>query len=411
MTASTGAVPAPAPATEPGYARRPTSGVSLGRLPMANLVIVEVGLGVALALLGVGAALRPVSGAVLGLASLLAGLRWRRRWLVEWISLRLAYQLRAHERTARPGAGPTEGQVTLLRLAVPDLVLARGSDHGRCPLGFAGHAGTWTAVLLVEPAPALVAPVGGSPNLPLTALAQCLEDRGVVLDSIQVVWHCYPCGTALPPSSPALTSYRQVLGPLPAAARRTTWVAVRLDPGQCASAVADRGGGVAGTHRALVGALSRVQSALATRGVPTRPLAPDELLRAGISAAGLTAVAGTRDLVTLHERWSDVSAGGVGHASYAVTGWGTSGTPRSLDALTGVPALSATVALSLSPTGDDGEVRLRGLVRVSARTLEELEQAEERLHALAERVGVRLAPLRGLQAVALAATLPLGGAA
>ena len=48
--------------------------------------------------------------------------------------------------------------------------------------------------------------------------------RGVVLDAIQVVWHCYPGSAALPPNSPALASYMELLGPLPAAARRTTWV-------------------------------------------------------------------------------------------------------------------------------------------------------------------------------------------
>src|SRR5690606_11075130 len=136
-------------------------------------------------------------------------------------------------------------------------------------VGFAHHVGTWTAVLLVEPTPALITQAGGAPNLPLSALAPCLEDRGVVLDSIQLTWHSYPGSAALPADSPALASYMEVLGPLPASARRTMWVSVRLDPKRCPTAVRERGGGVTVVHWALIGALSRVRNALESHGVPT----------------------------------------------------------------------------------------------------------------------------------------------
>jgi type VII secretion protein EccE len=138
--------------------------------------------------------------------------------------------------------GPDDVRVNLLRLAVPDLVVADGLDHERQRVGSAWNDGTWTAVLLVEPAPALITQAGGAPGLPLSSLALCLKDRGVVLDSIQMIWHCYPGSAALPSDSPALSSYMEVLGPLPAAARRTTWVAIRLDPAvvqhRCGSAAA-----------------------------------------------------------------------------------------------------------------------------------------------------------------------------
>jgi type VII secretion protein EccE len=290
-------------------------------------------------------------------------------------------------------------------------VVAHGTDHERRPLGLAWHEGTWTAVLLVDPAPALVTQVGGSPNLPLGALAPCLEDRGVVLDTIQVIWHCYPGSAALPANSPALASYMEVLGPLPAAARRTTWVAVRLDPRRCPAAVRERGGGVLGAHRALIGALSRVRNALESRGVPTRPLDPDELLKAGISAAELTAVAGSTQRVGLRERWTGVTAAGVGHASYAITGWSRGKAATSLNALTGVRALSSTVAVSISPGTEEHHVGMRGLVRVSARTPGELEYADQRLNTISDRLGITLTPLRGLQVAGLAATLPFGGRA
>ncbi|MFB9905346.1 type VII secretion protein EccE [Allokutzneria oryzae] len=405
-------------------ARRRTVGASLGALPVANLVVFQVGAGLGLLLLTVNSALLPAAAGLAGLGLLVAAARWHGRWLTQWIALTTRYALRSHMRTARQlptsdraatdetgsaTLGAEDRRVALLRLAVPDLVVAQATDHDRNPIGLAWHEGTWTAVLLVDPAPGLITKVGGAPNLPLSALAPCLEDRGVVLDSIQVICHCYPGSAALPPTSPALTSYLEVLGPLPAASRRTTWVAVRLDPQRCLSAIRERGGGVVGAHRALLGALSRVGNALEAKGVQTRPLDTDELLRAGISAAELTTVVGTAADVQLRERWTGVTTAGIGHASYAVTGWPAKGGQASLNALTGVRALSATVSVAISPSDEDGSVGLRGLVRVSARTPKELEQADERLQTISGRLGLSLTPLRGVQLAGFAASLPLGG--
>lgn len=386
--------------------RRRSTDSRLGPLPVVNLVLLEIGLAIGLALLAVDTALWWAALAILLVAAPLTLGRWRGRWLVRWVQLTARYLARSHRpQVLKISDNP---QVALLRLVVPDLIVAHGADHRREPLGLAWHQGTWTAVLQVDAAPSLITPVGGTPNLPLGALAPCLEDRGVVLDAIQVIWHCYPGNAALPSSSPALRSYLEVLGPLPAAARRTTWVVVRLDPRRCLAAVAERGGGVMGTHRALIGALSRVRGALEDRGVSTRPLDADQLLRAGISAAELSGVAGTGEQVALSEGWTEVTAAGVGHASYAISGWQVGGVAPNLTALTGVRALSTTVALSLSPAGDGAEVGLRGLVRVSARNRTELDAADGRLQAVSERLGVTLTALHGLQTAGLAATLPLG---
>ena len=410
-----------------GRARRRFTGSRLGPLPMVNLVVLEIGLGLALVLLAIDTSLWWAAVLALLAAGAVGLTRWQGSWLVLWIQLYARYLVRSHDRnvtstdpTAAAAPMPESGEsvigaedprVSLLRLVLPDLVVARSADHERAPLGLAWHQGSWTAVLAVDAAPSLVSQVGGTPNLPLGALAPCLEDRGVVLDAIQVIWHCYPGSAALPSSSPALSSYLEVLGPLPAAARRTTWVGVRLDPRRCLSAVQERGGGVTGSHRALIGALSRVRGALDTRGVRTRPLDADHLLRAGIAAAELSSVAGTGRQVALREQWTGVTAAGEGHASYAITGWPAGGDVQSLNALTGIRALSTTVALSISPGEDGGEVGLRGLVRVSARNPAELEAADGQLRAVSERLGVALSPLRGQQIAGLAATLPLGASA
>jgi len=387
-------------------------------------VIVELGLAIGLILITINTSLVYVGIGVLVAAVVLGALRWRGKWVTQWLVVTMRYLMRRTDRTANPVqqtseqvfeaedetvTGPSDPRVNLLRLAVPDLVIAHSVNHDRNKVGLAWHQGSWTAVLLVEPTPSLVTPAGTAPNLPLAALEPCLEDRGVVLDSIQAIWHCYPGSAALPADSPALSSYMEVLGPLPAAARRTTWVAIRLDPKRCPAAIRERGGGVIGAHRALIGALSRVSNALEANGVPTRPLDPDELLRSSISAAELTGVAGSGETVRLQERWTGVTTGGIGHASYAISNWPKGKINSSLNTLTSLRALSSTVSLAISPAADDGRVGLRGLVRVSARTPRELDEADSRLTTLADGIGVTLTPLRGYQADAFAASLPIGG--
>jgi type VII secretion protein EccE len=406
-------------------ARRRRLGASLGPLPVGNVIVLEIGLAIGLVLLTINKSLLYVGAGVLVVALIIAILRWRGKWFTQWVGLTLRYRFRTHDRVATPPlpnaepsakenesvTGPEDVRVSLLRLVVPDLVVAHGTDHERQPVGFGWHDGTWTAVLLVEPTPALITQADGAPSLPLAALAPCLEDRGVILDSIQMIWHTYPGSAALPSESPALSSYLEVLGPLPAAARRTTWIAVRLDPRRCPAAIRERGGGVVGAHRALIGALSRVRNALESKGVPTRPLGPEELLRAGISAAELSAVTGNGNRVGMKENWTSVTAAGIGHASYAITNWPKGKITTSLNALTSVRALSATVAMAISPSDDEGQIGLRGVVRVSARNPRELDSADGRLKTLADRAGVSLTPLRGLQVDGLAATMPIGGTA
>ncbi|WP_245775613.1 type VII secretion protein EccE [Saccharopolyspora flava] len=404
--------------------------MTLAGIPAANIVLIEVGLGIGAGVFLINPrdpVMWSIAGGIVLLALILALLRRRGRWFTQWFGQVLEYRSRNHTRVSHPAnvdvtepaedkdgdgiIGPDENhRVALLRLVVEDLVIARAQDHDRNPVGMSWHDGKWTAVLMVEPTPSLLNPVDNAPNLPMGALVPCLEDRGVVLDAIQVIWHCYPGSAALPSNSPALNSYLEVLGRLPAAARRTTWIAVRLDPQRCAKAIGERGGGVLGAQRALIGALSRVRSSLEQQGIPTRPLDPDELLQAGVSSAELHTVLGSQRPVALKERWDGVTAGGVGHSSYAVTSWPNQ-MNNSLNALTGIRALSTSIALSVSPVGEEGEVGLRGLVRVSARTPAELDTADARLKAISNRLGLTLTPLRGSQLAGYAATLPLGGAA
>lgn len=406
--------------------RRRAAGPVLGALPLLHVVLVELGVAVSLLLLGVDRTWWPAALAVLLVVVLVVNLRWHGLWLSRWGAVAVGYATRSHSRTVEPGTGPgdadeldrnpglpgtltggEDARVGLARLLVTDLVIASRTDHGGNPIGIAWHAGTWTAVVLLEPVAAMVAPVGTRVDVPLTDLAGCLSDRGVVLDGIGVVWHSYPGGTTLASDAPALAAYHEVLGPLSAVARRSTWVAVRLDPGRCPDAVRERGSGVAGAHRALLGAVSRVCGVLDAAGLNSRVLDTDELLRSIISCAELSSFAGRDGPVGLHERWSGVSSAGVEHCTYSLRGWRQEA--GGLDKLSGVRALSTTVAMSLGPVEPDGRVGLRGLLRLCAHSPAELSAAQALLARRSARSGLRLTPLNGQQAAGVTATLPIGG--
>src|SRR5918997_514205 len=89
----TGALPATVTAR-----RRPT-GSRLGPLPMINVVALEIGLALGLALFAVDTALWWAALAVLLIAAPLALGHWHGRWLVLWAQLTARYLLRPHHRT------------------------------------------------------------------------------------------------------------------------------------------------------------------------------------------------------------------------------------------------------------------------------------------------------------------------
>lgn len=442
------------------YAHRHPRGPSVGPVPLACVVVVEVGFALAVVLVAVDRRLLPVAGGVLALAVLVGLLRWRDRWIVRWLGLALRYRLRSRVRSTLPrtvgprtagvpspdpapigttgavapanaehGGHGTDPRLRALRTLVGDLALTSRPDHDGRDVGLVGHAGAWSAVLAPDldaradgrallAATTAASTLGGrtdptsTGSFPLGALAGTLSDRGVVLDALSAMWHCRPGGSDLDADAPALAAYREVLGPLPCLARREAWLVVRLDPTRCPDAVAERGGGTEGAHRALLGAVARIRRVLDDHDVPVRPLGPDEVLRAAVDAAVLGPLAGRPEALRLTEQWGAAVVGAVGHTTYGVTSWHTASVPTSLDALTGTGATATTVALTLEPGRDDpaSEVGLRGTVRLAARSPDELATTGRSLREIADGLGLRLDPLDGQQAAGLATTLPLGTA-
>lgn len=89
----TGALPATV------TARRRSTGSRLGPLPMINVVTLEIGLALGLAVFAVDTALWWAALAMLLVAAPLALGRWRGRWLVLWAQLTARYLLRSRRRT------------------------------------------------------------------------------------------------------------------------------------------------------------------------------------------------------------------------------------------------------------------------------------------------------------------------
>lgn len=397
--------------------RRP-SGPSLGGVPLVAIVVVEVGLAAAVALVAADRRFLPLAGVVLSAGLLVGLLRVRRRWLVQWIGLALRFRVRVRERESEPAADDVDPRLRTLRLLTGDLAVAHARDHDGREVGLLGHGGGWSAVLALDPTGtdggAALVPAG-SVSFPLAALAGCLADRGVVLDAVSALWHCRPVDD----DTPAAEAYREVLGGLPALSRREAWLVVRLDPARCPDAVAERGGGVLGAHRAVVGALARIGRVLADHGTPVRPLTVDEVLDAATEAADIRGDGGRVDAGRLVEHWKAVVVDEVGHAAYAVTGWPGGGAPARLTGLTATAGRTCTLALTLETdprSGQDGvdgvatidAVGLRGTVRLTADTPDALEESGRELVARGHALGVALDALDGQHAAGLAATLPLG---
>lgn len=392
----------------------PRPGPALGPLPLTGVLLAEVGLAAALGLLALGAGL-PLAGVVLSLA-LVAGLvRVRGELLGTWALLALRHRTRPRE---VPGADPDDGLgLPVLDAALGPLDVVDTLDHDGRPVALVGgEDGAWSAVLAPDPEElplVLDGPgdghgdgpgdgpdaVGGGPGgLPLGALAGTLSDRGVVVDALTVVRHVRPGAAA----GAARAAHREVLGPLPAAAHRSLWLVVRFDPQRCPDAVADRGGGVLGARRALVGSLARIGRVLADHGVPVRPLDRDEVREAVAVAAGSDL---DRTPGGVQERWDAVVLGEVGHATWTAA---TVGGALDLDALVAPDAVS-TVALALVAADDPGEVGLDLHVRVTGLGPTDVVAAGRELVAAARGHGVHLEPLHGRQASGLRATLPVGG--
>nr|WP_234712901.1 type VII secretion protein EccE [Mycolicibacterium komanii] len=218
--------------------------------------------------------------------------------------------------------------------------------------------------------------------VPVGALVECLHQFDIELDGIDVVSH----GARSYGHTDIAAVYDAVLGPLPAIANRTVWIALRFDPSRCPAAVRRRGGGREGVIHTATTATRRVANRLIEAG-----LRPSVLTAHGIAAATNQLADGV-NLATVEETWESCRDGQFRLSSFAIEPELL--TTEGLGLLWTVPSYSTTLCLSLREHETDGLIRVRGLTRF-----------DSEIAAPAALPGLK--PLRGLQFSALASTLPV----
>ncbi|WP_328390960.1 type VII secretion protein EccE [Nocardia sp. NBC_00416] len=117
------------------------------------------------------------------------------------------------------------------------------------------------------------AAVHASHLLPMAELAVCLAQHDILLSGIDIISH----GHRSRSGTPAGAIYESLLGPLPATAHRTVWLAIGFDMVDCPGAANRRGGGDEGAARSVTIATQRIVRTLDDAGCGSRVLTASEI--------------------------------------------------------------------------------------------------------------------------------------
>ncbi|MFF0491300.1 type VII secretion protein EccE [Nocardia sp. NPDC004068] len=314
-----------------------------GRISLPNLLAAQLlGLVVALIVLAVGLPWWYALGAAL-VAGLLLVIPLGKRTVADWLATCWRFSSR----------GGYE---------IGDTVDFRGPD-GRS-LGLYWEGSRVVAVVEVLP------PRGGltridrstvhaSHLLPLPELAQCLTQHDILLSGIDIISH----GHRSRSGTPAGPIYESLLGPLPATAHRTVWLAIAFDMLACPDAADRRGGGTEGASRAVTIATQRIVRALEDADCASRILTAPEMRTAVYQ---ITAGNAPR---TIKHKWRYAELGNSVNIGAAID-------PAQLDSellaqLWVAPSRGTTVGVRLRPGRTPGTVRVGAAWRLTARELPE----------------------------------------
>ncbi|WP_213088308.1 type VII secretion protein EccE [Streptomyces griseoaurantiacus] len=391
-----------------------------GSFRVQRLVLLELAVAALVVGWGAGPLLMVPAVVVAVLLVSLALVRRRGRSLPEW--LLTARELRARQRRAAALVIPADAEPALVPAleCEPSLRTYSYGVRDRRPVGIVGDGTFVTAVLQVEAdATALRAEVSRQP-LPLGLVRDALEVDGIRLESAQIVLHTQPTPALhLPRQSVAVANYLPLQQQTGTPAVRITWVALKLDPELCAEAVAARGGGATGARKCVVRVADHLASRLTGAGFRVTVLDEEGLVAAlATSACADPLVTAEAARGSARERRTQESGrnwrcDNRRHTTYWIGRWpqlgGAESLPRFLTGVTAIPALATTFSLTLA-RGERQEVSLRGHLRVTGRSEEELIAARRALQDTARRSGAGLVRLDREQVPGMLATLPLGGA-
>jgi type VII secretion protein EccE len=311
-------------------------------------------------------------GAAVGLAIaclLLVG--FRGKTLPQWAAAWLGY---VWERRSRSRG-----------ITIPEPFDAEMTDGSE--IGFRWDGKTLLSVLKVEENPQAMTvmepgtTVSGE-MLSMQLVADCLRQFDITLESIDVISQ----GARSHGHSPIAAVYDDVLGPLPAIAARSVWVAVKFDPSRCADAVQRRGGGREGVLRTAAIATRRVANRLTEAGLRSRVMLSSEIAQA------TSQLSDGVSLRSVEETWLTCKQGFFQLRSFLVKSERL--TTAGIGLLWTIPSYSTTVCISLRHDERRDLVKIRGLARFDT-------HGRSRIHLDG------LEDLPGQQFSALVSTLPV----
>jgi type VII secretion protein EccE len=312
-------------------------------------------------------------GAAAGLAvAALCVIRFRGRTLLQWSALRITFYWQRRKRA----------RDTTIAADLFDSEMNDGSQ-----IGFRWDGETLLSLLKIDENPqamTIMEPgmtVAGE-TVSVQLLADCLRQFDISLDSIDVISQ----GARSHGHSHIAAVYDAVLGPLPAIAQRSMWVAVRFDPSLCADAVRRRGGGREGILRTATTATRRVANRLIEAGLRPRVMTSSEIAQATHQLSDGVSIR------NVDETWRACREGQFQLRSFAAKP--AMLTTAGLGLLWTVPSYSTTVCISLRRGDSRDLVKIRCLARFDT-------TAPDRFDLPG------LEDLRGQQFSALVSTLPL----
>ncbi|MEU7612293.1 type VII secretion protein EccE [Micromonospora sp. NPDC049204] len=359
--------------------RRAGTGVRAGQLVTGQVAA-------ALVLTAVGRPAPVVVTAALVAALLLAvaGVRFRGRWLFEWLGTAVGHLTRR-----RALAGPT-GAAELLDLVAPGTVVRSTELTGGPAAVLVDTAGLVALLELGDPGDLL-----GDVSRVIPAPAALLPPAGPDVPPLRVQLLLAGSPAPVPAvGGTAGTSYRQLTdGRL--AGRERAVVAIRVPRVD--------GWSEDDLRRVLAGTVRRVVRRLGP--LTARPLGVPAALR-------VLAELAHHDGHPVRESWPALRTGALVQATFRLVRWpesGAPGGPRLVPRMLALPATATTVSITAgpSPSTGAGPAPTELTVRLTATTATELTAATDALQRLVTDLGGELRRLDGAHLPGLAATLPL----
>ncbi|MEW2477586.1 type VII secretion protein EccE [Micromonospora gifhornensis] len=372
--------------------RRP---LRIAGIHVAQLVAWQAGAAVVLAATGHGTLLTVGVGAAVLLLLAPTVLRYRGRWVYQWLTVWWGYRRRRRQ-LAATGSDARWQLLTHLENGV-ELEQVEIDDQ---PAVLLTHRGGLSAVLEVDPTEGALL-VGSPQALPPPVSLLPATDPKAPPVTVQVLIQVTPAPRVR--AAAVERAYRELTeGNVPAS--RQAWVVLQAP--RTPDFHADRD-----LRPALTAAIRRTRRQLRQDRVTARLLNRDEVLAAVANLTHLTGepVAGDRPLA--REGWRSWSAQGTPQSCHRLLDW----PDRVWDVdplLRGLPAAAAVVSIAVARE-PDREGADDAVVEVAFRLIgadaAALTAADAALHEAIRGHGGRLQRLDGEHARGVAATLPLGG--